>query len=280
MSWSYRRADEQEKRIERASEIKAKTLVVLTATPERDGAQLALKDTAHSVQSIDIRFPAALGIAPRTSVLEPHIKAEWFAAAILKATDKGPDAQQGRLPGRDHQQLLGHRRTAHRQGDLRSRLADRGAVAPWTCPQAQGHIVARADLRTRSVGCDMGGRSPLRLLLSDSSPNNHYRSILIIIIGIGYIEGGGCAWPAVSIWELLEGFVSQLVKAGRYNSRSEILRQGVRRIHERETRLATLDASIARGIADADAGRIYNLDDIAARLDAKYAAMAPTHDTQ
>ena len=78
---------------------------------------------------------------------------------------------------------------------------------------------------------------------------------------------------SVDLGNQLESFVNQLVKAGRYNSRSEILREGVRLIHERETRLAALDASIARGMADAEAGRVQDLGAIASRLDAKYAAM-------
>lgn len=78
---------------------------------------------------------------------------------------------------------------------------------------------------------------------------------------------------SVDLGSQLENFVGQLVKTGRYNSRSEILREGVRLIHERETRLAALDASISRGIADADAGRIQSVDSAAAALDAKYAAM-------
>ena len=85
---------------------------------------------------------------------------------------------------------------------------------------------------------------------------------------------------SVDLGNQLETFVGQLVKAGRYNSRSEILREGVRLIHERETRLAALDASIARGIADADAGRVHNLEDVAARLDARYAAAERSRDTQ
>ena len=79
---------------------------------------------------------------------------------------------------------------------------------------------------------------------------------------------------SVDLGNQLEDVVTRLVKTGRYNSRSEILREGVRLIHERETRLAALDASILRGIADADAGRVHDLEDVAARLDAKYAAMA------
>ena len=98
MSWSDRRADEQEKQAEKASESKARTLVLLTATPEHDGARLALKDDAHPIQSIDVRFPAALGVGAQTSVLESRIEADWFAGAILKATDDGPDVRQGRTP--------------------------------------------------------------------------------------------------------------------------------------------------------------------------------------
>jgi len=81
---------------------------------------------------------------------------------------------------------------------------------------------------------------------------------------------------SVDLGNQLEDVVTQLVKTGRYNSRSEILREGVRLIHERETRLAALDASILRGIADADAGRVHDLEDVAERLDARYAAMVST----
>jgi len=85
---------------------------------------------------------------------------------------------------------------------------------------------------------------------------------------------------SVDLGNQLESFVTQMVKTGRYNSRSEILREGVRLVHERETRLAALDASIARGIADADAGRVHDLEDVAARLDARYAAAERSRDTQ
>ena len=78
---------------------------------------------------------------------------------------------------------------------------------------------------------------------------------------------------SVNLGQQLEGFVDQLVKSGRYNSRSEVMREGVRVIHERETRLAALEASIHRGLADADAGRVHDLDIIAAELDARYATL-------
>ncbi len=72
---------------------------------------------------------------------------------------------------------------------------------------------------------------------------------------------------SVDLGNRLEEVVTELVKTGRYNSRSEILREGVRLVHERETRLIALDASIARGLADADAGRVFELSDVAAAFD-------------
>lgn len=70
----------------------------------------------------------------------------------------------------------------------------------------------------------------------------------------------------------LEAFVADLVETGRYNSKSEVLREGVRLIQERETRLAALDASIMRGIADVDAGRTKDAGAVFDRLEAKYRA--------
>lgn len=72
----------------------------------------------------------------------------------------------------------------------------------------------------------------------------------------------------------LETFVSGLVASGRYAKTSEVLREGVRLIQERETQLAALDAAIARGVADADAGRVKPAAEVFDRLEAKYLAMA------
>lgn len=73
----------------------------------------------------------------------------------------------------------------------------------------------------------------------------------------------------VSIGRRWEGFVSAVVDSGRYGSASEVVREGLRLVEEREARLQalreTLDASIAAGgdHTDADAGEA-----IRARLDA------------
>jgi antitoxin ParD1/3/4 len=79
---------------------------------------------------------------------------------------------------------------------------------------------------------------------------------------------------SVDLGRELEKFVSALIKSGRYNSKSEVLREGVRLIQERETRLAALDAAVARGLADVEAGRVKPLAAVFDRLEAKYRAKA------
>lgn len=60
--------------------------------------------------------------------------------------------------------------------------------------------------------------------------------------------------------------------SARYHSESEVLREGVRLIQEREARLAALDASIARGLGDVDAGRTKPSSEVFDRLEAELAA--------
>ena len=79
---------------------------------------------------------------------------------------------------------------------------------------------------------------------------------------------------SADLGQQLEGFVAKLVESGRYNSKSEVLREGVRLVQEREARLAALDAAIARGIADAEAGRTRPAGEVFDRLEGKYRAMA------
>lgn len=68
----------------------------------------------------------------------------------------------------------------------------------------------------------------------------------------------------------LESFVAKLVETGRYNSKSEVLREGIRLIQEREARLAVLDAALAHGMQDVEAGRVKPMADVVTRLAAKY----------
>ena len=74
---------------------------------------------------------------------------------------------------------------------------------------------------------------------------------------------------SADLGDALERFVTKLVASGRYHSKSEVLREGVRLIQEREAKLAALDASIARGLADADAGRVTPISEAFDRLEAR-----------
>jgi antitoxin ParD1/3/4 len=79
---------------------------------------------------------------------------------------------------------------------------------------------------------------------------------------------------SADLGQQLERFVAKLVETGRYNSKSEVLREGIRLIQERETRLSVLDQVLAQGIADAEAGRVRPMSDVVTRLEAKYGAMS------
>ena len=78
---------------------------------------------------------------------------------------------------------------------------------------------------------------------------------------------------SADLGDQLEDFVENLVSSGRYNSKSEVLREGVRLVQEREARLVALQATIERSIADAKAGRVKPAEEVFARLSAKYRAM-------
>jgi antitoxin ParD1/3/4 len=70
----------------------------------------------------------------------------------------------------------------------------------------------------------------------------------------------------VSLGERWEKFVEATVESGRYGSASEVVREGLRLVEEREARLKalrdTLAASIAEGGANSD-------EDVGAALDAE-----------
>jgi antitoxin ParD1/3/4 len=75
----------------------------------------------------------------------------------------------------------------------------------------------------------------------------------------------------VSIGARWEGFVETVVKSGRYGSASEVVREGLRLVEEREAKLQalrdTLNASIAEGGALTD-------NEVSASLEAEAAELA------
>lgn len=60
----------------------------------------------------------------------------------------------------------------------------------------------------------------------------------------------------------LEAVVERLVKEGRYGSKSEVLRTGVRLVEEREAKLAELKALLQIGLDDIAAGRVHDAEEV------------------
>jgi len=69
----------------------------------------------------------------------------------------------------------------------------------------------------------------------------------------------------VSIGERWEKFVANAVELGRYNSSSEVVREGLRLVEEREVKLTALREMLKQSVA---AGGDNSDDDIAAHIEA------------
>ena len=78
----------------------------------------------------------------------------------------------------------------------------------------------------------------------------------------------------VDLGSQLEQVVTDLVDGGRYSSRDEVLRKGVELVLAREVQLAELDAAIAAGLADVEAGRTVDADELFDELIARYSNMS------
>lgn len=65
-----------------------------------------------------------------------------------------------------------------------------------------------------------------------------------------------------------ETFVQGQLASGRYNNASEVIRDALRLMEDRERRMTALDSAIARGMADIQAGRVHDLDAVCDELDA------------
>ena len=74
----------------------------------------------------------------------------------------------------------------------------------------------------------------------------------------------------------LEKVVEGLVAHGRYGSKSEVLREGVRLVQEREAGLIELYAKLDTGVAEADAGLLIPIEEVRAEILAELRAMRGT----
>lgn len=69
----------------------------------------------------------------------------------------------------------------------------------------------------------------------------------------------------------LEKYVSQLVKSGQFKSKSDVIREGLRLLQEQDREFRR---KIQEGIDSLKAGKGIPLEVVAAKLEARYAAMA------
>jgi antitoxin ParD1/3/4 len=79
---------------------------------------------------------------------------------------------------------------------------------------------------------------------------------------------------SADLGSVLEKYVESLVAKGRYGSKSEVIREGIRLVQEREARLAALYAEIQLGIDAAEAGELHEADEVLAELKALIASKA------
>ncbi len=78
----------------------------------------------------------------------------------------------------------------------------------------------------------------------------------------------------VSLGNHYEGFVQQMLESGRYNNTSEVLRDGLRMMEERERQLSMLDDLLASGRADAAAGSVTSAELVFDDLETEINALA------
>ncbi|MDB5695654.1 MAG: hypothetical protein JWN21_1197 [Sphingomonas bacterium] len=98
LSWSDRREAAAERTAAAAKEARVSRVVRLEGVVAGGGDALTLSDASHKIETIDVAFPAGLGVAARTAVPQPRIDKDWFKDVLLKATDGGRDDAEGRLP--------------------------------------------------------------------------------------------------------------------------------------------------------------------------------------
>lgn len=75
---------------------------------------------------------------------------------------------------------------------------------------------------------------------------------------------------SADLGEVLEKVVNDLVENGRYNSKSEVLREGVRLVQEREARLRELEISLQEAVIEADRDGWLDAEAVFDELKARY----------
>ena len=78
-----------------------------------------------------------------------------------------------------------------------------------------------------------------------------------------------------------ENFIDEQLRSGRYNNASEVVRDGLRMLEDRENLRQLNIAEIRQSIEESRKdGRIKPADEVLSRLEAKYTAMSNKAETQ
>jgi hypothetical protein len=88
-SYSERSATEAERAAEKEKEAARSQALVLKAAGGGKRLALSAVDPAQAIQSQTIAFPAALGVGPIETLIEPRIEAGWIKQAVKKARASG-----------------------------------------------------------------------------------------------------------------------------------------------------------------------------------------------
>ena len=94
-SYRQRTSEEADKAAARAEAETEARMLVLRATPDRDGRRLSLAAATEgqTIQNQTVNFPGPLGVAAVDTLIEPRIEAGWFEQALLRARhQRGGDA--------------------------------------------------------------------------------------------------------------------------------------------------------------------------------------------
>ena len=95
---SYRQqsSDEADKAATRAQAAAEAQVLLLRASPDREGRILGLATagTGQTIQNQTINFPGPLGVAAIDTLIEPRIEARWFEQPLLRAR-QGQDESRG-----------------------------------------------------------------------------------------------------------------------------------------------------------------------------------------
>lgn len=79
----------------------------------------------------------------------------------------------------------------------------------------------------------------------------------------------------VDLGEELEAYVARLVETGRFASRQDVLRDGIRLVQQREAAIGELRLRYLQGLALAERGNVQEAERVLSELRAEIAALKP-----